>query len=135
MNKTSYFTLWGGLFILCAGLGFIPAPTGFLKFLMTSLSIAFFVPPACLLYRAIPEKDVQTVRLIRNLSIAALSLTLLLLIANFLCLMAPEAVGNFLYVLLVIVSCPMICSQYWVLSIFLWATLMMVSLNLLKKPR
>ena len=135
MNKTSYFTLWGGLFILCAGLGFIPAPTGFLTCLMTSLSIVFFVPPACLLYRAIPEKDVQTVRLIRNLSIAALSLTLLLLIANFLCLMAPEAVGNFLYVLLVIVSCPMICSQYWVLSIFLWATLMMVSLNLLKKPR
>lgn len=135
MNKTSYFTLWGGFFILCAGLGFIPEPTGLLRILLTGLSIAFFVPPALLLYRADRENDTLTIRLIRNLSAASLLLTLITLIANFLSLMAPEALGNILYVILVIVSTPMLCSQYWVLSMFLWACLLMVTLKLLKKKK
>ena len=129
MNKTSFYTVWAGIYILCAGLSFIPEPTGFLKFLMIALSLAFFIPPACLLYRAKQEGDKFTVKLVRNLSLASLSLTVLVLIVNLLTFMAPEAVGNFLYVLLVLVSVPMVCSQYWVLGLFCWACLLMVSLK------
>ncbi len=135
MNKTSWFTLWGGLFILCAGLGFIPAPTGAVKFLLTALSICFFIPPGVLLYRAAQEKDTLTIRLLRSLSAVSLVLTLAVLVANFLVLMAPEFIGNILYAVLVVVSAPMVCSQYWVLSIFLWACLLMASLGLLKKKK
>lgn len=135
MTKTAWYTLWGGAFILCAGLGFIPGPDGFMKFLMTVLSIAFFAPPAMLLRTAHREKDALTLRLIRNLSAVSLLLTAAVLIGNFLSLMAPEALGNFLYVLLVIVSTPMVCSQYWVLSLFLWACLLMVSMQLLNRKR
>lgn len=133
MTKTAWYTLWGGLFILCAGLGFIPEPAGLLRFLMTAISIGFFIPPGFLLYGAYRNQDNQTLRLIRNLSAGSLLLTLAVLICNFLSLMAPEALGNFLYVLLVFVSVPMICSQYWVISLFLWACLLMVSLKYLKR--
>lgn len=135
MNKTAYFTLWGGLFILCAGLGFIPEPEGLLKFLLIAMSIAFFIPPAMLLRNADRKQDTVTIRLIRDLSIWSLVLTMVILIANFMSLMAPEAVGNILYVILVIVSTPMFCSQYWVLGLFLWACVLMCSLSLLKKKK
>lgn len=133
MTKKAYYILWAGLFILCAGLGFIPEPAGFLRFFLTALSILFFLPPAMLVYFAGKQGDKLTLKLIRNLSATSLGLTLGLLIANFMSLMAPEALGNVLYGVLVIVSSPMVCSGYWVLSLFLWACLLMACLKLLKK--
>ena len=135
MGKKAWFVLWGGLFILCAGLGFIPAPAGFLKGLMTALSILFFVPGAALLYGAKQKKDHQMATLIRNLSAASLGMTLLVLVANFLSFGAGDAVGDGLYAVLVIVSSPMICSGYWLLSLFLWACLLVGSLEILKKKK
>ena len=129
MNKTSYYTTWAGISILCAGLSFIPEPAGFLKFLMIALSLGFFLPPAMLLYRAKKERDVFTVKLIRNLSLASLVLTVAVLIISVLSFLAPEWVGNFLHILLILVSVPMVCGQYWVLSLFCWACLLMVSLK------
>ena len=73
MNKKVLFVLWGVLFILCAGLGFMPEPQGALKILMTALSVLFFLPPAVLLYRS----DRDTSLLIRNLSaLSAISLSM-----------------------------------------------------------
>jgi hypothetical protein len=72
-------------------------------------------------------------RCIRNISAASLILTLLLLVANFASVGASVAVGDFLYGLLVVVSAPMVCSQFWVVSLFLWACLLMVSISFLKK--
>lgn len=132
MNKTTYFTLWGGLFILCAGLGLIPAPGGLLGWALTGLSLLFFLPPAMLYLDAVREKDRGTLTLLRNLSAGSLALTAVLLIANFLSLTASEAVGNVLYTILVIASAPMVCSGYWLLSLFLWACLLIVSMKALK---
>ena len=125
MNKKTLFVLWGVLFILCAGLGFIPAPAGALKGLMTALSILFFLPPALLLWKA----DRETGLLIRNLSMLSLGVTMVTLILNFVMAVSSEFLGNVLHYILVIVSAPMICSGYWVLSLFLWASLLMVSLK------
>ena len=133
MSKKFSYTLWGALFILCAGLGFIPAPAGFLKFLMVALSLAFFAVPACLVKQLEKERNRMHLTVIRNLALTSLVLTVALIIANFFSLMAPEGLGNALYVLLVIVSAPMVCSQYWVLSLFGWACLMLWTRSLLKK--
>lgn len=129
MKKPFLFTLWGGLFIVCAGLGFIPDPRGALKTLMTVLSLCFFLPPALLLYQARKQRDLAAVKLIRGLSVLSLALTLALLVGNFLCAAAPEAVGTILYYVLVIVSSPMICSGHWAMSLFLWACLLFASLK------
>ena len=133
MNTTAYYALWAGMYILCAGLGFIPEPAGFGKFCLMVLSIGFFVPPSCLLRRASEEKNAMHILIVRNLAVASLVLTVVLIIGNFMSMLAPEAVGNILYTLLVIVSAPMICSQYWVISLFFWACLMIWAQKLLKK--
>ena len=129
MNKKTLFALWGGLFLLCAGLGFISEPTGVLKALMVILSVALFVP-GLLLIRAGGR---NTLKLVRNLAIASLALTLVLLIGNFLSIAASETVGTILYNILIVVSCPMVCGQYWALSLFLWAYLMIAAMTKLKK--
>ncbi|MEE0110408.1 MAG: hypothetical protein UEP57_05925 [Oscillospiraceae bacterium] len=135
MNKKLVFALWGGLFILCAALGFIPDPEGALGILMTGLSLAFFAPPAALLYRAVKEGDSAVLKLVRNLSALWLALTLVLLIVNFLSAFGSEVLGNILYYVLIIVTSPMICSGHWAMSMFCWACLLMVSLRELRKSK
>ena len=130
-----YFPLWVGLFLLCAGLGFLPHPQGAAEWLLPALALAFFLPPALLVRQAAREKDVLTLRLVRNLGIASLVLTVVILIGNFLSVMAPVAVGNALYILLVIVSSPMVCSQYWLLSLFLWAFLTLYCISCLPRKK
>ena len=135
MNKTSYFALWAGLFILCAGLGFIPEPQGALKWLLVALSVGFFVPPFLLVDRAGKENDRMALELTRNLAAVSLLLTVAAIIANFFTVMGSDALGNALYAVLVIVSTPMICGQYWVLSLFLWACLLYFAMDKLKKRK
>ena len=122
MNHKRLYFVWGGLFILCGLLGFIPEPAGLGKWLLVVLSVGFFVPGWILLYRG-------KRKLIRNLSLLSLLVTLLLLVLNFMSGRASEAAGDFLYGLLVFLSAPMVCSQYWIISLFLWACLLMSSLK------
>lgn len=131
-NKTLYL-IWGGLFIFCGLLGFIPEPAGLVKALMVLSSVVFFVPGGLLLYSGKKEGDFRTIGIVRNLSLISLGVTLLLLVLNFLSGHASNAVGDFLYGLLVFLSSPMICSQYWFLSLFLWACLLMTSLSIGEK--
>ena len=133
MKKQVLFGLWAGLFIVCAGLGFIPEPEGGVRTVLTLSAIFAFVPPAVLIWQACKSGDKNTLSLIRSLSAASLGLTSLLLILNFLSVAWSEAVGNFLYQVLIIVSSPMVCSGSWGLSLFLWACLLIVALQQLKK--
>ena len=125
MSKKLLFALWGGLFILCAGLGFIPGfsqnVSAGAQAVLTVLAVAFFAPPACLIYGAKKEKDARTLKLVRGISLLSLGLTLLALVLNVL-----SAMG-------IVVSSPMVCSGYWALSLFLWACLLIVSHSLLRK--
>lgn len=133
MNQKYLFALWGGLFALCAGLGFIPEPAGILKGLMVVLAVACFVPGFLLLRSASRKKDRRTVALVRNLAAASLIVTVVLLVLNFLSVLTSETLGTVLYYVLIIVSAPMVCGQYWVLSLFLWACLMLAAGAELKK--
>ena len=125
--------LWADMFLLCAGLGFIPNPQGVGYGLLVVAALAFFVPPALILAKAKQANDKKPIRVVRNLSIAWLSATLIFLVANLASIGASAAMGTALYYMLIVISSPMICGQIWVLSLFLWACLLMVSLHLLKK--
>ncbi len=133
-NKKLYW-IWGGLFILCALLGFIPEPEGFVGGGLTAVGICFFVPGSLLAHRATQSADAKTLGILRSLSLCSLVSTLVLLVLNLLSGNAGSAMGDFLYGLLVVLSAPMVCCQYWVLSLFLWACLLMVSLSGLRKIR
>ena len=130
--KKCLFALWGGLFILCAALGFIPEPGGILGGVMTAFSLLFFLPPAVLVYRGKRERAPAVLKLVRNLSALSLVLTLVLLVLNFLTILGSETLGTVLYYILVIVSSPRVCGGHWAMSLFLWACLLLVSLRELK---
>ena len=133
MKQKALFVLWGGLFILCAGLGFIPQPEGFLRGAMTAAALGFFLVGWLTLYRADKTGDRDSLLLVRNLSLLSLGLTLLLLVFSFLTLNVSQWMGDLVHVILVIVSSPMICSGYWALSMFLWACLLLTARSYLKK--
>ena len=129
MKNRFLYALWGALFILCAGLGFIPESDGGLELLRTGLSILFFLPPALLIWKARQERNRAALLLVRNLSIVSLSLSVALIIANFLTVFRSQLLGDILHGILVVVSSPMICSGHWAMSLFLWACLLIASLK------
>ena len=120
MKEKITWGLWAFFYILCAALGFTAPQEGFAGGVMTFLSLLFFLPGALLLYWGCRKP----VRLVAAISLGA---TFLALLVNFASLTMSEGMGNFLYGVLVLVSSPMVCSGYWVLSLFLWACLLMGS--------
>jgi len=131
-NKTLYL-LWACMFILCGLLGFIHPSSQAAEWLLMVPAVLFFVPGWMLLYRGVRDRAAGTVEAVRNLSLISLGTTLLLLVLNFLSGNAPEAAGVFLHGLLVVLSVPMFCAQYWVFSLFLWACLLTTSVSALRK--
>lgn len=119
MKEKITWGLWAVFYILCAGLG-VAGKTA------TVLAVLFFVPGALLLYWGCRKP----VRIVSGISLGA---TFVLLLANFASAGSSEEMGNFLYSVLILVSSPMVCSGYWVMSLFLWACLLMGSF--LKKQR
>lgn len=114
MKKGILYGFWALLFVLCAGLGFLPQPEGAARWALRVLSAGFFVPPVWLL--VLGER-----KPVRYLSAASLGLTLLFLALNIHFAAAGENV--LLNALLTVVSAPMIASGYWALSLFTWACL------------
>lgn len=128
MNNVILYALWGGLYLLCAALGLfaVPPAVGILFCLL------FFVPPAILLYQA---RDAKCVRLVRNLAVGWLAVTVVLLILNILSVMMTALTGTVLYYMLVVLTAPMVCGQYWLIALFCWACLLVVSLQRLKNMK
>ena len=133
MSKKTLYFIWGGLFIFCGLLGFIPQPEGIVKVLMVVASLVFFVPGGILLYLGKKEQNYGAIRVVRNVAIISLCVTLFLLVLNFLSGKASDAMGEFLYGLLTMLSAPMVCSQHWSLSLFLWACLLFTAISFRKK--
>ncbi len=133
MSKKTWYILWAALYAVCTGLSCVPDPEGVVSGLLVTAALLFFLPPAALLYRAIPREQWGTVRLIRYLSIASLALTFLLLILNLMSVGFSDKVGVVLHAVLIMVSTPMVCMQSWFVSLFLWALLLMVTLKYRKK--
>ena len=117
LTDTHLFVIWGGLYILCTGLGFIPDPGDVGSVAMTLLSLIFFLPGFLLLHRG-RRKEVILV------SAISLGLTLLALVLNVWSVVMTAFEGQVVYVILGLVSGPMFCSRIWLLSLFLWAFLL-----------
>ena len=129
MNKKNWYILWGLLYAVCTGLSCVPNPEETVAGLAVTVALLFFMPPAVLLYRAIPRQQWGTVRLIRILSIASILLTFVVLVLNLLSVGLSDTMGLVLHAVLILVSVPMVCMQSWVVSLFLWAVLLMVTLK------
>ena len=129
MKKQNAYKAWAALYTLCVGFGFVSKPDTFGKVLLVALSLLCFVPPFYLAIRAKKEENRKTLKVLRLISILSLSLTLIFLVLNFLSVNFSAEAGLWLYVLLVMVSAPMMCAQYWVISLFLWACLLFATIQ------
>ena len=133
MNKWLYCG-WGVMYILCVALSLIQGATGLMKAALLVFSIMFFVPGFLLLYNAIRDGDRKGILRIRFISLASLVLTTVCLVVFFvLAALNQEAAINVTYEILALVSAPMLSSQYWIVSLFLWACLL--SGSFFKKAR
>ncbi len=135
MNNKHLYGIWGFLFIICALLGFIPEPEGIVKILLMLTAAFFFIPGWFLYFRAVKNANLPVLESLRAISLASLCATLIFLVLNFLSAGNPNISGDFLYGLLIIFSSPMVCSQYWIVSLFLWACLLTASFSAIRKVK
>lgn len=135
MANVYLYILWGFLYLSGAVLGFLPQPEGFLKGISIVATLAFFVPPAVLIFRGVKEKNSGLLRFIRNLAVVWLSGALLMLILNIASVYFSETTGQILYYGLILLTSPMVCSRNWLLVLFLWACVLMASLQALRKQK
>lgn len=130
---TVSYCVWLCLYILCVGLGTVEKVAGIGKVLFLLTSLIFFLPGVYLIWLGKREKNRKILLWVRICAICSLALTMIVFCANVIAVSAGAAVGRFLYDLLNLVSAPMLCAQYWILSIFLWACLLSASLMKTKK--
>lgn len=133
MKNSMLYILWAVFYVMCAIVSLAPLPGTAGAVFSALLSCLFFVPGAVLVYRGIREKNRKLLRTVRVISLVSLGLTFALLVTSFLTVLASETLGNILHVVLLMVSVPMISSGYWVVSLFLWACLLMSTLILPKR--
>ena len=126
MKEKILYCVWIILYAICAALGFMGEVFGVVRVFLVILALAFFVPGFWLLVLGHQQKDRKILRRVRLVAIISLVLTLALLVAN-MSMATAESTNMFLHVLLVLLSAPMICGQYWVMSLFLWACLLFAS--------
>lgn len=135
MKSKILCAVWALMYALCAGLGFLGEPAGAARWLLVVLAAIFFLPPLLLTWQWSLEKNANGLKLVTLLAAAWLVAAPLLLIANFLSIAASEAVGNFLYYVLILATSPMVCGQYWVMSFFGWACVLIYAGTEWKKQK
>lgn len=120
---------WAFLYGITAALGFVEWSHKLFDLGKILLSLAFFVPGGLLVYQGVSRQDYRLLKIIRNICLASLISTVVVLMLNFFAVTASREVGLVLYWLLILVSAPMICSKVWILPLFGWACLLMVCLD------
>ena len=127
------YILWVCLYILCVGLGTVEDVQGFGNVLFVLTALIFFLPGGYVLYLGIREKNKKMLLRVRIVAICSLVMTVGVFAANVIAVAASSQVGRNLYDLLNLVSAPMFCSQYWIISLFCWGCLLSASFMKLNK--
>ena len=118
------YAAWLCLYILCVGLGTVETVEGIGKVFFVLTSLIFFLPGIFLLIFGHRENNKKTLKRVRIISICSLSLTVIVFCLNIAAAANGQTMGSFLHDLLNLVSAPMFCAQYWIISLFGWACLL-----------
>ena len=124
MKEWILYGLWLCLYILCVGLGTVDVTDGVGKVLFLLTSLIFFVPGVILLCLGFREKNKKMLLRVRIVAICSLVLTVIVFCLNVMAVAADSKIGVLLNDLLNLVSAPMFCSQYWIVSVFCWGCLL-----------
>ncbi len=124
MNKKVWIPAWIVMYVAAVAAGvFWPASV-----ISRIVGVAFFAPPAVLLWQGIRQGNKKLVFWVRIIAIAALVLTLLAIIAVFLSVRSEKNLSHLMDAILLLVAAPMKCFKAWVVSLFGWACVLYGSL-------
>lgn len=129
MKQRKIWLCWLYLYSLCAVLGFIPEPDGLVKAVMVLLSVVFFLPGFCLVRLG----DRKTMKRVAILCAVWLAAACLLIMGNIASAVMRKVWGNIFYYSMVVVVSPMVCGQYWFVSLFLAACVLMYAISRLRR--
>ena len=118
------YAAWLCLYILCVGLGTVETVEGIGKVFFVLTSLIFFLPGIFLLILGHRENNKKTLKRVRIISICSLGLTVIVFCLNIAAAANGQTMGSFLHDLLNLVSAPMFCARYWIISLFGWACLL-----------
>ena len=133
LKEIVLYAAWLCLYILCVGLGTVEKVEGIGKVFFVLTSLIFFIPGVWLLLLGMQENDKKMILRVRIIAIVSLAATVIVFCANVAAVAASSQLGGFLNDLLNLVSAPMFCSQYWIMSLFCWACLLSASFIKVKK--
>ena len=126
-KNTVLYIIWAVLYCACVGFSFVGEATGGEKAFLIALSIGFFVPPYWLYVLARKENNRKTLLVLRVIRIVGLGLVAFLFFLNGLSVNYDTTFGRVVFVLFVMFSPPLFTSQTWIIPLFFWAVLMMLS--------
>ena len=121
------YAAWLCLYILCVGLGTVEEVDGSAKVFFVLTALIFFIPGIILLVLGKKQQNKKMVLRVRLIAICSLVLTVAVFCATVLAVGSSAQMGSFLHDLLNLVSAPMFCSQYWIVSLFCWGCLLSAS--------
>lgn len=95
------------------------------------VGLVFFVPPFYLLF--LSKKDAKTIKLVRTVSIVSLVTFVVLYVLNIMSVNWSVTAGRVLYYLMVVFCAPIMCGQFFIVSLYLWGCLLWACILMLKK--
>ena len=131
-KKSVIYVVWAVWYVICLCLCLGKTPIGWAKAPFVLVGLLFYVPPFYLLF--LSKKDRKAIKLMQIISAVALAAFVVLYALNILSVNWSVTAGRVLYYLLAVFSAPILCGQFFVLGLFLWASILWTCILLLKKP-
>ena len=130
-KKSVVYVVWAVWYLICLLLCLGEEPVGMAKIPFVVVGLASYAPPFYLLY--LSKKDVKTIKTVQIISAASLIAFIVLFVLGVLSVNWSAAAGRTLDLLFKIFCAPVVCGQFWVVGLFLWASLLRACVLLLKK--
>ena len=130
-KKSVIYTLWAAWYLICLFFCLGAEPVGLAKVSFVVIGLSAYAPPFYLLY--LSKKDTKTIKIVQIISIASLVAFAVLFVLGVLSVNWSAEIGRVLDLLFKIFCAPVVCGQFWVVGLFLWASLWRACVLMLRK--
>ena len=130
-KKTVVYAVWALWYLICLFLSLGAEPAGMAKIPFVVISLATYAPPFYLLY--LSKKDAKTIQFVQIISVASLIAFAVMFVLGVLSVNWSAEAGRILDILFKILCAPVVCGQFWVVGLFLWASLWRACVLMLRK--
>ena len=130
-KKSVVYALWAAWYLICLFFCLGAEPVGLAKVSFVVIGLSAYAPPFYLLY--LSKKDAKTIKIVQIISIASLAAFAVLFVLGVLSVNWSAEIGRVLDLLFKIFCAPVVCGQFWVVGLFLWASLWRACVLMLRK--